>query len=120
MSENFRGELYGEGFTVHVRDFIVREDHIAFEFLVKEPGYGDYKVEGKAREYTQGTFAGQHAAVVEYDIQEDKNNHKYATLVFELECPGTMAVTGEWRESGESYDFNGELDPINGGETCTG
>lgn len=58
MSEDFRGELYGEGFTVLVQDFIVREDHIAFEFLVKEPGYGDYKFEGKAREYTEGTMLG--------------------------------------------------------------
>ena len=39
--ENYKGELHAEGFMIQVRDFIVRDDHVAFEFLLKEPGYRD-------------------------------------------------------------------------------
>ena len=52
---------------------------------------------------------------MEYDCQGDKNDHRLATLVFDLECVGTMAVTGEWREYGECWEFDGELQPMNGG-----
>ena len=111
--QNYRGELTGTGFCMDARDFIVRcngrDDHIAFDLFVREPGCEHYKVEGVARKHTQGKFANKFVAVVEYDYLGDKI---LDTLIFELQhAGGTLIVDGEWEHDAGTYEFDGELTP---------
>lgn len=111
--DNFKGELRGSTFQIDVRDFIVRDDHVAFDFYVKESGYEDFTVEGKLREITDESFAraglGKYAGVVEYVY--DGQPH-LLTLRLETQCIGMMHITGEWEQYGETYDFDGDLEPV--------
>ena len=106
---NFGGDLEGNGSTIQVRDFIVRDDHIACNFCLHEPGYKTYVIEGRAPEHTQGKFKGQYAGVAEYDYDGEKH---YPLFVFELEHAGMMSVYGEWHEYNELFEFGGDLEPM--------
>lgn len=114
--ENFRGELVGDGFRADVRDFIVRDDHVALDLYVRESNpfyHGSYTVEGKLQDIADESFIraglGKYAGVLEYECE---GHTHLCTLRLETQCIGMMHVTGEWDQNGDTYEFDGDLEPV--------
>jgi len=108
----FQGELYfDDGELIKVSSFIIRsEAELAFSLTANWSGQGTWSKTGSAFRQSTVYKSGSDPAV---QVETGEKGPPCEIIFVSVEVAGDfLSVEGAWRESGEEYEFSGDLESL--------
>lgn len=106
----FHGPLYYKDSSdyLEVDRLIVREDHLAFQLTTTWGEYGKWSVDGKAYQ------TGNEYVSEEISSRQGSREGLPCIIRFHIhsQIDNALSLEGAWSESGERYEFEGDLEKI--------
>lgn len=105
---SFHGRLYYKDSSDYlvVERLIVREDHLAFQLTTTWGEHGKWSVDGKA--YQTGN------EYVSEEMPSHQGSREWLPCIIRFrihsQSDNVLSLEGSWSESGETYEFEGDLE----------